>query len=153
MQAARQSLGLPPPQSSSSFWAHIIENEKNGSKAPSQSSFPLLTPLDKNATATRLLLHDTQANLEKFSGKVDKLLAGFYEAKSEVKLVKTLFERDRETLINDIIDLGTFSLRCMRAYKLSRYKSTDVRRKSRILWAVRCRVLYLISSPRKSANC
>lgn len=96
-------------------------NEKNGSNAPSQSSLPLLTPLDKSATATRLLLHDTQANLEKFSGKVDKLLTGFGEAKSEIKLVKTLFERDRETLINDIIDLGTFSAKCMRAYKISRY--------------------------------
>ena len=121
MQAARQSLGLPPPQPSSSFWAHIMENEKSGSKAPSQSSLPLLTPLDKSATATRLLLHDTQANLEKFSGKVDKLLAGFCEAKSEIKLVKTLFERDRETLINDIIDLGMFLPRCMRAYNLSQY--------------------------------
>ena len=108
MQAARESLDLPPPRQSSNFWAHVMENEKNGLNS-SQSTLPLLTPLDKNATATRLLLHDTQANLEKFSGKVDKLLEGFSEAKSEIKLVKTLFERDREALVNDVIDLGMLS--------------------------------------------
>ena|SRR6266576_535939 len=121
MQTARESLGLPPPRPSSSFWAHVMENEKNGSNVPSQNTLPLLTPLDKNATATRLLLHDTQANLEKFSGKVDKLLEGFSEAKSEVKLVKTLFERDREALVNDVIDLGTLLSSVQLVYAYASY--------------------------------
>ncbi|KAF8629070.1 hypothetical protein AX15_003566 [Amanita polypyramis BW_CC] len=102
IQAARESLGLPPPQSSSGFWAHILGKDPN---TLSQTSHPPLTPLDRNATSTRVLLHDTQVNLEKFSTKADSLLNDFSEAKSELKLVNTLFERDRETLINDIIDL------------------------------------------------
>ncbi|KAK2465682.1 hypothetical protein APHAL10511_002226 [Amanita phalloides] len=102
IQAARKSLGLPPPQPSPAFWAHVLGKEKN---TPSQQPLPPLTPLDRNATSTRVLLHDTQANLEKFSAKIDKLLTEFSEAKSEVNLVKTLFERDRESLTNDIIDL------------------------------------------------
>ncbi|PFH51030.1 hypothetical protein AMATHDRAFT_122148, partial [Amanita thiersii Skay4041] len=64
-----------------------------------------LTPLDKNATSMRVLLHDTQANFEKFSTRVDNFLNGLAETKSEINLVKSLFERGQETLTNDIIDL------------------------------------------------
>ncbi|KIL65565.1 hypothetical protein M378DRAFT_36873, partial [Amanita muscaria Koide BX008] len=92
-------------QPSSNLWTHAFGKSSSTLSSNTGTPLPPLGPIDKNATSTRVLLHDTQANLEKFSARVDALLNGFSEAKSEVKLVKTLFERDRETLMNDIIDL------------------------------------------------
>ncbi|KAF8624030.1 hypothetical protein AX17_007236 [Amanita inopinata Kibby_2008] len=108
VQAVRESLGLPPrPAPSAMLWSQILGKEPNSSHKASQPdpALPPLTPIDKNATSMRILLHDTQANFEKFSLHVDKLLNNFSETKSEITLVKTLFERDRETLTNDMIDL------------------------------------------------
>jgi hypothetical protein len=65
-------------------------------------------PLDKNATSMRVLLHDTQANFEKFAIHVGKLIDGVNETKHEIKTTNDLFERDRQTLVGDIIDLGMF---------------------------------------------
>lgn len=105
LQPARENLGIP--RQSSNLWAHVFGK---ASDTPS-STLPPLGPLDKTATSTRVLLYDTQANLEKFSARVDTLLKGFSEAKSEVKFVKSLFERDREALTNDITDLGTLPVK------------------------------------------
>jgi hypothetical protein len=54
----------------------------------------------------RLLLHDTQANLEKFSERVDRLTGGVEETKREVDLVKRLWEGEREKSQAEIVDLG-----------------------------------------------
>lgn len=67
---------------------------------------PPAKPLDKNATSMRILLHDTQAHFEKFTVHAEKLLKGVQESKHEIKSVQGLFERNRESLIGDIIDLG-----------------------------------------------
>lgn len=64
----------------------------------------------------RVLLHDTQANLEKFGGHVQNLVEGVKEAKTEIKIANTLFERDREGFMGDIADLSRcnhFSRSCM----------------------------------------
>jgi hypothetical protein len=48
------------------------------------SSAPLpIAPVDKTGTSVRLLLHDNQATLEKFSEKVDKLLKGLEDSRSK----------------------------------------------------------------------
>ena len=56
----------------------------------------------------RVLLHDTQANFEKFTIHVEKLLDGIKETKQHIITTTSLFEHDRESLMGDIIDLGTW---------------------------------------------
>ena len=67
---------------------------------------PPMGPLDKNATSMRILLHDTQANFEKFTSHVGKLLESIQETKNELKTMHSCFQHDRENLMGDIVDLG-----------------------------------------------
>ncbi|KAF8159811.1 hypothetical protein B0H34DRAFT_768302, partial [Crassisporium funariophilum] len=104
------SFNLPPrkPTASTALWSHLL---RQGTRHESTAfaNTPILVPpnapFDKNATSMRVLLHDTQMNFEKFTIHVEKLLEGINETKHEIKLTNTLFERNRESLIGDIIDL------------------------------------------------
>lgn len=58
----------------------------------------------------RILLHDTQANLEKFSAHVDKLASGVSETKREMMTMQKLFQEDHDKLVGQIVDLGELSL-------------------------------------------
>ena len=58
----------------------------------------------------RILLHDTQANLEKFSEHVDKLASGVSETKREMITMQKLFQEDHEKLVGQIVDLGELCL-------------------------------------------
>ncbi|KAJ3502833.1 hypothetical protein NLJ89_g8707 [Agrocybe chaxingu] len=105
--AADLNLPSRPPTASTPLWAHIL---RPNSQVPTSLSdvrvvAPPTGPLDKNATSMRVLLHDTQANFEKFTDHVAKLTDGIKETKHEMKVVHSLFERDRESLMGDIIDL------------------------------------------------
>ncbi|KAF8199107.1 hypothetical protein BJ912DRAFT_1020382 [Pholiota molesta] len=103
------NFGLPPRPltASTPLWAHILEPKTRLPTKLSEmpSVIPPPAPLDKNATSMRILLHDTQANLEKFGEHVQRLVEGVKETKHEIKTTNTLFERDRETLVGDITDL------------------------------------------------
>jgi hypothetical protein len=54
----------------------------------------------------RILLHDTQANLEKFSERIDKMTNGVSETKREMMTMQKLFQEDQEKLVGQIVDLG-----------------------------------------------
>lgn len=54
----------------------------------------------------RMLLHDTQANFEKFSGRIDLMTNCIESTKREIVTVKSLFEEQNEKLSMEIIDLG-----------------------------------------------
>ena len=114
MPAGPLKYGLPlrPPTASTALWAHILRQDTQSSSTSSSANIPVIVPpivpLDKNATSMRVLLHDTQANFEKFAIHVGKLIDGVNETKHEIKTTNDLFERDRETLMGDIIDLGMF---------------------------------------------
>lgn len=56
----------------------------------------------------RVLLHDTQANFLKFTTRVGKLFDTIQETKNGLINVQSLFQRDRETLTGDIVDLGNY---------------------------------------------
>ncbi|KAF9477746.1 hypothetical protein BDN70DRAFT_994702 [Pholiota conissans] len=109
MASDAPNFGLPPrpPTASTALWARILEPKSRlpTSLAEMPNAIPPPAPLDKNATTMRILLHDTQANLEKFGDHVRKLIEGVKETKHEIKTTNTLFERDRETLVGDITDL------------------------------------------------
>ena len=92
------SRTLPPSTASGSFIgkAHI----------------PAIAPLDKAATSTRILLHDTQATLEKFSSHVEKLTNKVDDAKREIVMAHKVFHTGQEKMIEENVDLGMF----LRAY-------------------------------------
>lgn len=67
-----------------------------------------MAALDKNATSMRVLLHDTHANFERFTSQVGNLFETIQETKNDLKTMQSLFQRDRETLTGDIVDLGNW---------------------------------------------
>ena len=112
-------LGLPPrpPTVQTPLWEHLLRPNRDKEKPPSLQNMPIiappLAPLDKNATSMRVLLHDTQANFEKFAKHVGQLLHEVKETHTEMKTTHSLFERDRESLVGDILDLGAWWKCCI----------------------------------------
>ncbi|KAF7352562.1 hypothetical protein MVEN_01221500 [Mycena venus] len=88
---------------SNALWGQLLR--KNTLIAPATVPLPPTAPLDKTGTSMRILLHDTQANFEKFSTRVDALTSGIDEARHEVVVVKDLFQGAQESLTMDIVDL------------------------------------------------
>lgn len=114
---AEQTSYLAKPQrsaASTALWAHLLRKDipispqqRTGSSTP----MPLpIAPLDKSGTTMRILLHDTRANLEKFSSRADILTEGVSEAKREVLTMQKLFQEDHEKIIEQTVDLGKINL-------------------------------------------
>src|ERR1700722_17501136 len=64
------------------LWAHLRKDMVSAPNSSAESSLTMhtpITPIDKNGTSMRILLHDTSHNLEKFSDRVDKLTSGIDE--------------------------------------------------------------------------
>lgn len=53
----------------------------------------------------RILLHDTQATLEKFSGHVEKLTSGVDDARREVSTAHKVFQFGHEKLVEEHVAL------------------------------------------------
>jgi hypothetical protein len=105
-----EKYGIPPRQPSMALWAHLLGKDKQPAPPNSEIIPPPIAPVDKNGTSMRILLHDTQAHLERFSVRTDKLCSSVEETKREITTVHTLFQREHETLRNDIVDLGGFGV-------------------------------------------
>ena len=65
---------------SSTLWAHLLNKDTavSGSGLKTGLASGGLTaaaPADKTGTSVRILLHDTQATIEKFSERIDKLVS------------------------------------------------------------------------------
>ncbi|KAF7355542.1 hypothetical protein MSAN_01471300 [Mycena sanguinolenta] len=88
------------------LWGQLLR--KNTLAAPPTVPLPPTAPLDKTGTSMRILLHDTQANFEKFATRVDTLTSEIDEAKREIVIVKDLLQGSQESLSMDIVDLGMF---------------------------------------------
>ncbi|TBU30144.1 hypothetical protein BD311DRAFT_659796, partial [Dichomitus squalens] len=94
------------------LWGHLSRNGL--SQAPPSSSTassgtahaPPIAPLDKAGASTRILLHDTQAHLEKFIERVTQLASGVADAKRELVVVQKLYQEDHEQLIERMIGLA-----------------------------------------------
>jgi len=106
-----EKYGIPLGQPSSAMWARLLGQEKLPALPNSEIIPPPIAPLDKNGTSMRILLHDTQAHLERFSVRADKLHSSVEETKGEIKTVNALFQREHETLRDDMVDLGGFASR------------------------------------------
>lgn len=68
---------------SSTLWAHLLRKDKPNVSTQATSS--LIAPADKTGTSVRLLLHDTQATMQKFSEKVDRLIDGVQDAQAKAQ--------------------------------------------------------------------
>ncbi|THU93878.1 hypothetical protein K435DRAFT_564795, partial [Dendrothele bispora CBS 962.96] len=99
---------------SSVLWAHLLRKgnahstTSTGTPQYSSSSdvpIPPLMPQDKHGTSTRILLHDTQANLQKFGERVEHLTSAVDDAKQEIVVVKKLFRDEHENMMGEILDL------------------------------------------------
>ncbi|KAJ7751164.1 ATP-citrate synthase [Mycena olivaceomarginata] len=64
----------------------------------------------------RILLHDTQANFETFSTRVDTLTSGIDDARREIVIVKDLFQGAQESLAANKDALTDFILRVYAVY-------------------------------------
>ncbi|KAG7093509.1 hypothetical protein E1B28_007184 [Marasmius oreades] len=90
---------------SSVLWAHLLRKENFSPTPASTVPLPPLGPMDKTATSTRILLHDTQANLQQFAESVDKMTHGLNATKQEIYSVRTLFKEEHETLVGEMVNL------------------------------------------------
>jgi hypothetical protein len=106
-----EQYGIPPRQPSMALWAHLLGKDKLPAPPNSEIIPPPIVPVDKNGTSMRILLHDTQAHLERFSVRADKLCSNVEETKREITTINALFQREHETLRDDIVDLGGFGVR------------------------------------------
>ncbi|KAG6898301.1 hypothetical protein C0992_011892 [Termitomyces sp. T32_za158] len=102
-----KNYGIPPRTlTSASLWAHLLRKDTARGQSPNLGpALPPITPLDKNGTSMRILLHDTQAHLDRFAEKSDKLFNKIEETKQEISIVNTLFRREHDTLTEELVDL------------------------------------------------
>ncbi|CAL1715561.1 unnamed protein product [Somion occarium] len=64
-----------------------------------------MVPVDKTGTSARILLHDTQANLEKFTGRLESLTKGLEESKRQICATSELFERGHEHVTEEMVSI------------------------------------------------
>jgi hypothetical protein len=86
------------------LWAHLLRKDLVANESPSQ--IPPLAPLDKTGTSMRMLIHDTQANLEKFSVRLDGLLQRVEDCKAQVLNSNKLLDNERDRVLTEILDIG-----------------------------------------------
>ncbi|KAJ6628909.1 hypothetical protein B0H10DRAFT_1868714 [Mycena sp. CBHHK59/15] len=97
-------MSVPSRPPVSTLWGHLLRKQTLAS--PSATiPLPPTAPLDKTGTSMRILLHDTQANFEKFSARVDALTTGMDDAKREIVTVKNLFQEEHDLLTTEVVDL------------------------------------------------
>ncbi|KAH9479688.1 hypothetical protein JR316_0008283 [Psilocybe cubensis] len=96
-----------PSMASTPLWENLLHSSRRAPTSVSDIAYmaPPSAPMDKNATSMRVLLHDTQANFEKFGKHVGQLFEEIKESKAEIKSIHSLFDKDRESLMGDIVDL------------------------------------------------
>lgn len=74
------SASTPGSTLSSTLWAHLLNKDHAASGSGLKTGLAAVgltasAPVDKAGTSVRILLHDTQATIEKFSEKVDRLVS------------------------------------------------------------------------------
>ncbi|KZP30546.1 hypothetical protein FIBSPDRAFT_777305, partial [Athelia psychrophila] len=69
-------------------------------------NIPPIIPQDRSGTSMRMLIHDTQAMFEKYSGCANDLLKGVGEAKRTMIVAQKLFEEDHEKIVGQTVDLA-----------------------------------------------
>ncbi|KAI0832143.1 hypothetical protein BC628DRAFT_1351874 [Trametes gibbosa] len=101
------------PTASTALWGHLLR-KTGSSQVPSSSATSTTTlgkntqsiaPLDKAGASTRILLHDTQAHLERFTDRVTELTGGVCDTKRELIAVQKLYQDEHEAVLDRITGL------------------------------------------------
>jgi hypothetical protein len=109
MITRRNGLSSTTMSTSSTLWAHLLRKDRTNEPIPA-ISVPI-APADKTGTSVRLLLHDTQATLEKFSQRIDKLVKGVDEVHSKAQEKEQEWADEVERSTKSIVaDAGQFIL-------------------------------------------
>lgn len=100
-----------PSDAASKLWGHLLPQKQSSQRpelCPPGLAHPVV-PTDKTGTSVRILLHDTRANLEEFSTRVQKLTNHIDETKREISDLHILFQNDHENVIEKTVGLGRFN--------------------------------------------
>jgi hypothetical protein len=88
------------------LWAHLSRKDNASRTTDTGTVIPPSGPQDKTAATMRVLLHDTQMNLERFSRNVERLIEDVRSTTQAVKQTGAMFEQEHDKLMGDILDLG-----------------------------------------------
>jgi len=87
----------------SALWAYILQKDLSvSSDLPATPVIPPIAPADKTNTSMRMLIHDMQAILERFSTRVDALLNNVKDASTEVINFSRISESERDRVLDEI---------------------------------------------------
>ncbi|KAI0654063.1 hypothetical protein C8Q70DRAFT_1058780 [Cubamyces menziesii] len=101
------------PTATNALWGHILRKTGSSQVPPSTATSTstlgkhtsTIAPIDKAGASTRILLHDTQAHLERFTDRVSELVTDLDCAKRELVGVQKLYVEDHEQLMDRMIGL------------------------------------------------
>ncbi|KAG8214986.1 hypothetical protein J3R82DRAFT_8389 [Butyriboletus roseoflavus] len=86
------------------LWAHLLR--KDATTTDSLSQIPPIAPQDKTGTSMRMLIHDTQVNLEKFSARLDGLLQCVDDCRAQVVNANKLLDVERDKVLTEILEIA-----------------------------------------------
>ena len=100
---------------SSTLWAHLLNKDATASGSGLRTGLASVglaaAPADKTGTSVRILLHDTQATIEKFSERVDKLVSEAEDSRQKLLARNEEVSGEVERLVRRMIqEQGMFSL-------------------------------------------
>jgi hypothetical protein len=94
------------------LWAYLLQKDLPVSSDLSATHVvPPVTPVDRTNTSMRMLIHDMQATLERFSTRVDALLNNVKDTKTEVLSVSRMSERERDRVLDEITNSCKYTFR------------------------------------------
>lgn len=95
------------PSVSQGLWGHLRQmNVPPALRGAGLSAAAVpITPVDKAGTSMRMLLHDTQATLEKFAAHIEKLAGRVDDAKREVGTAHRVFQHGHEKMLEENVAL------------------------------------------------
>ncbi|KAL4066050.1 hypothetical protein J3A83DRAFT_4046444, partial [Scleroderma citrinum] len=77
---------------------------------------PPLAPQDRAATSMRMLVHDTQSSLEKFSERLDGLMTRVDDCRCQVINANKLLENERDKILAEMVDITSKSQNELKSY-------------------------------------
>lgn len=96
------------------LWGHLRKDAGGWGCMPSTN--PPLFPQDKTATSMRMLIHDTQSSLEKFSERLDRLMTRVDDCRCQVINANKLLENERDKMLTEMVDIASNSQRQLKTH-------------------------------------
>ena len=105
---SRSSASTPGSAISSTLWAHLLNKDTTASGSDlkaglASAALAASAPADKTGTSVRILLHDTQATIEKFSERVDRLVVEAEESRQKVLARNEEMSNEVERLVRRVV--------------------------------------------------